>query len=168
MRSTAVINYSKEPEKRMMNKKEEREKSGFGVANFERRKNPRFLLNCPVEYWQVENSKNRIGRTGDISEGGLLLFLPDEMNIGQHIRMKLFIGELLGLKTIEFLVRVVWKDLYLEGEDDYRMGAEFIDISATDLDKLKLFLETLIRKRDEITISPRLKMCLPVGGQELK
>ena len=152
----------------MMNKKEEREKSGFGVANFERRKNPRFLLNCPVEYWQVENSKNRIGRTGDISEGGLLLFLPDEMDIGQQIEMKLFIGDLVELKPIEVLVQVVWKDLYLEGDDDYRMGVKFIDISPQDLDKLRLFLETLIKNRDEITISPRLKMCLPVGGQELK
>jgi len=147
----------------MMNKKEEREKSGFGVANFERRKNPRFLLNCPVEYWQVENSKNRIGRTGDISEGGLLLFLPDEMDIGQQIEMKLFIGDLVELKPIEVLVQVVWKDLYLEGDDDYRMGVKFIDISPQDLDKLRLFLETLIKKRDEVTISPRLLSALGIS-----
>ena len=139
------------------------EKSGFGVANFERRKNPRFLLNCPVEYWQVENSKNRIGRTGDISEGGLLLFLPDEMDIGQQIEMKLFIGDLVELKPIEVLVQVVWKDLYLEGDDDYRMGVKFIDISPQDLDKLRLFLETLIKNRDEITISPRLLSALGIS-----
>jgi c-di-GMP-binding flagellar brake protein YcgR len=124
--------------------KEEETKSGFGLANFERRKHPRFSVDLPVEYWQTNNLKSRPSRTINVSEGGLLLHLSEELEIGQSFRLNLFIDSGPGLNFIEALVQVVWKDISLGKDDDHRIGVKFVDISPGDMDKLKNFLNTLM------------------------
>jgi c-di-GMP-binding flagellar brake protein YcgR len=62
---------------------EKERKLHYGIVNFERRKHPRVSINLPVEYWQAKNSKSRPAHTGDISEGGLLLYLSEEIKVGQ-------------------------------------------------------------------------------------
>ena len=86
------MNKSQESEGPREMEKERSEKDlRFGTVNFERRKHPRFSLNLPVEYWQTVDSKSHPGRTKDISEGGILLYLPEEIEIGKNLRLKLFI-----------------------------------------------------------------------------
>ncbi len=126
-----------------MGKEEKESKPRFGTVNFERRKHPRFSCDLPVEYWQIENPKGHPGRTVDISEGGLLLYISEEIKIGQNLRVKLFFDSGLGLKTIEAQVQVVWKDFRLEKEGYYRIGVRFIDISSEDVEKLRSFLNDL-------------------------
>ena len=135
-------------------------KPRFGTVNFERRRHPRFSIDLPAEYWPIGNSKNRLGRTGDISEGGLLLYLPDDIGVGQRIRVKLFFGTGPKLESIEAIVQVVWKDFHLGPKDDYhRLGVKFVDISAEYMDRLKTFLNTLIIMKgpSEINIPARLR-----------
>jgi c-di-GMP-binding flagellar brake protein YcgR len=125
--------------------KEEREtEPRFGLASFEKRKHPRFSVDLPVEYWQINKSKSRPGRMIDVSEGGLLLHLSEPLEIGQNLGLNLFIDIGPDLDSIEALVQVevVWKDIYLGKDGDYRIGVRFVDISAEDLDKLKNFLNT--------------------------
>jgi hypothetical protein len=43
------------------------------------------------------------------------------------------------------LAQVVWVDLHLDGNGDYRTGVKFIDISPEDVNKLKSFLSSLSR-----------------------
>jgi c-di-GMP-binding flagellar brake protein YcgR len=127
--------------------KEEREtKPHFGFVDLEKRKHPRFLTNLPIEYWQINKSKSRPGRTIDISEGGLLLHLSEPIEIGQNLGLNLFIDSGSDLDSIEALVQVevVWKDIYLGKEGDYRIGVKFVDISEEDMHKLKNLLNMVI------------------------
>jgi c-di-GMP-binding flagellar brake protein YcgR len=113
----------------------------FGTVNFERRKHPRFSIDLPVEYWQMDKSKSRPGRTVDVGEGGLLLYLSESMEIGQVLRLTLFITSGPDLNSIEALVQVevVWKDIYFGKDRHYRIGVKFVGISAEDMGKLKNF-----------------------------
>jgi hypothetical protein len=66
------------------------------------------------------------------------------MEIGQHLKLKLFFTSDSKMNTIETLAQVVWIDIYLsEGWGDYRTGVRFVDISQEDLERLKNFLRSL-------------------------
>jgi c-di-GMP-binding flagellar brake protein YcgR len=144
--------------------KEEREtEPRFGLASFERRKHPRFSVDLPIEYWQINKSKSRPGRMIDVSEGGLLLHLSEPLEIGQNLGLNLFIDIGPDLDSIEALVRVevVWKDLYLGKDGDYRIGVKFVDISPEDMDKLKTFLNTLGNSRPPSALKSILELDFP-------
>jgi len=125
-------------------KKEEKEtKLRYGTVNFEKRKHPRFSIDLPVEYSRTDLFVKH-GRAINASEGGLLLYLPEQAEIGQHLRLKLFFTSDAGLNAIETLVEVAWMDIYM-GKDwgDYRVGVRFVEISTEDMGKLKNFLSSL-------------------------
>jgi len=85
---------------------EETTKPNFGTVNFERRKHPRFSINLPVEYWKIDRSISALSRTGDISEGGLLLYISEPIEVGQELNLKLFFNSDPGFKSIEARVQV--------------------------------------------------------------
>jgi c-di-GMP-binding flagellar brake protein YcgR len=115
-----------------------------GIVNFERRKYPRFSVDLPVEYYQINSSISHTGRALNASEGGLLIYFRELMQIGQHLKLKLFFTSGSKMNTIETLVQVVWIDIHLgEGWRDYRTGVRFVDISQEDLDRLKNLLRSL-------------------------
>ena len=116
----------------------------YGVLNLEKRKYPRFSVNLPVEYSRVESSIGTAGRALDISEGGLLIYFPEQMEIGQRLSLKLFLSIGSKLNTIEILSEVAWVELHI-GEDwsDYRTGLRFVDIAPGNMTKLKNFLISL-------------------------
>jgi c-di-GMP-binding flagellar brake protein YcgR len=125
-------------------KKEERgTKPRYGTVNFEKRRHPRFNVDLPIEYARSDLVVNH-GEALNVSEGGLLVYLPEKMEVGQHLSLKLFFSSGFEFNTIETLVQVVWMDIHL-GEDwgDYRAGVKFVDISPRDLEKLKFFLRSL-------------------------
>ncbi len=143
--------------------KEEREaKPLFGVVNFERRKHPRFSVDLPVEYWQINNCKSRPTHTVNVSEGGLLLHLSEPMEIGQNLRLNLFIHSGADLDSIEAVGQVVWKDIHVGKDGDYRTGVKFVDIAAENMNKLKNFLSDLINLQapSELRIPSRLASTL--------
>jgi hypothetical protein len=103
----------------------------------------RFSVDLPVEYSRADLSADH-GRAMNASEGGLLLYFPELMGIGDHLRLKLFFTMGSEMNVIETLVDVVWVDIHLEKDwGDYRTGARFVEISAEDLGKLKSFLSSL-------------------------
>lgn len=144
---------------------EEKFEPRFGFAKFERRISPRFLVNCPLKYWRGSAAKRSSGRTGNISEGGILLHVPDPIEVGENLRVRLFIGDLLALQTIDAVVTVVWRDFHLDESDHYRIGVKFVDILPDDLGKLKDFLKTLIRvkKNQTVTFPPRFLSALGIS-----
>jgi len=115
-----------------------------GIVHFERRKYPRFSVDLPVEYSQMNSSIGHTGHALNASEGGLLIYFPEQIEIGQHINLKLFFSSGSELNTIEVLGEVVWMDMHL-GKDwgDYRSGVKFINISPEDSNTLKSFLVSL-------------------------
>jgi c-di-GMP-binding flagellar brake protein YcgR len=115
----------------------------YGTVNFEKRKYPRFNIDLPVEYARSTLSVKQ-GRAFNVSQGGLLLYLPERLELGQELTLKLFFPSGTALETVETLVQVVWIDIQLgETGGDYRTGVCFVDISAEDLDKLMRFLKSL-------------------------
>ena len=119
-------------------------KSHYGIVNFERRKSPRFTVDLPVEYQHEDSETRYSGRALNASEGGLLVYLPEEAEIGDILKLKLFFTLGHTLKTIEMTVQIAWIDIHLgEGWGDYRTGVKFLDISSEDLLKLKEFLKSL-------------------------
>ena len=115
----------------------------YGTVNFEKRKHPRFSVDLPVEYGRADVSVKQ-GHAMNASEGGLLLYLPEQMEIGKHLRLKLFFTMGSELHAVETLVEVVWKDIHL-GKDcgDYRTGVRFVEISTEDMSNLNEFLKNL-------------------------
>ena len=119
-------------------------KSHYGIVNFERRRFPRFSIDLPVEYYRTDSDIRFSGRALNASEGGLLVYLPEKVEIGETLRLKLFFTFGHDLVTIEMVAQVAWIDIHLgEGWGDYRSGLKFIDISSEDLGKLKNFLKSL-------------------------
>jgi c-di-GMP-binding flagellar brake protein YcgR len=127
-----------------MEKEKEQTESHIGIVNLERRKYPRFTVNLPIEYLRLDSSTRYTGRVLNASEGGLLLYLPEQMEMGQDLKIKLFFTSGVELNTVELLAQVVWTDIHLgKGWGDYRTGVKFIDISSENLNQLKNFLRSL-------------------------
>lgn len=121
-------------------------KPRVGIVNFEKRGYQRFSVDLPIEYYQVNSPISHAGRVINASEGGLLVYLPEKLEIGQHLRLKLFFVSGSDLNTIEVLSEVVWGDIHLEKDfGDYRFGVKFLDISTEDVDRLKKFLGSLTK-----------------------
>ena len=118
-------------------------KPRYGTVNFEKRKHPRCSIDLPAEYSRTDLSVKQ-GRAINASEGGLLLYLPEQVEIGQCLRLKLFFSMGSELKVIESIVEVVWMDIH-PGEDwgDCRTGVRFVEISTEDMGKLMNFLKGL-------------------------
>jgi hypothetical protein len=123
--------------------KEEETKPRYGTLNFEKRRYPRFSVDLPVEYTRKDLTAKQ-GRVINASEGGLLIYFPEQMKIGQHLSLKLFFTSGSELNMMEILNQVVWKDI-LSGEsrENYRTGVKFVDISLEDQCTLKSFLSSL-------------------------
>ncbi len=107
----------------------------------EKRKFPRTDIDLPVKYSKT-NLFFKHGRATNASEGGLLICLPEKMDIGHHLVLKLFFPLHSGLNIIEAVVRVVWMDIHLRKDWtwDYRIGVRFEDISETNMALLRNFI----------------------------
>jgi c-di-GMP-binding flagellar brake protein YcgR len=124
-------------------REEKKIKPRYGTVNFEKRKHPRFSVDLPVEYNRMDLVFEQ-GRAINASEGGLLLYLPERMEMGNHLRLRLFFTMGSELNALETVVEVVWVDMHLEKDQgDYRTGVRFVEISTEDVGKLKNFLSSL-------------------------
>jgi len=125
-----------------MNLSEKKVRSG--IVNFERRKHPRISVDLPIEYSKLEDSPlNRNGRAANASEGGLLVFLPEPVQIGQVLKIKIFFS-IPKMQEVRLNAEVAWIDTRLgEKPVEYRAGLKFHEISPEDQEKLSTFLKTI-------------------------
>ena len=123
---------------------EEKTESRYGFVNFERRKFPRFSVDLPVEYERM-GSYVPGGQAPNISEGGLLIHFSEPMEVGQHLRLRLFFTNLgSDLESLEAVVEVVWREIGPDKDlKEYRAGVKFVSMSAHDLTRLKNFVASL-------------------------
>lgn len=110
----------------------------------EKRRFPRSKVDLQVKYSKT-NVFFKHGRAANASEGGLLICLPEKVDVGRHLVLKLLFPLSSGSNIIEAVVRVVWMDTHLRKDWawDYRIGVRFEDISDTDKIMLKNFLSNL-------------------------
>lgn len=125
------------------------ESTGKNLASVtsEKRKHPRFSVDLPIKYGRT-NLLFKYARAVNASQGGLLLRLPEEMDVGQHLSLKLFFPSQSELNTIKASVRVVWTDLHMRKDWswDYQTGVRFVDICTEDTSVLRNFLGNLGQK----------------------
>ena len=118
------------------------------VIDFENRRYPRFDIHLPIEYYQFKSSITHIG---NISESGLLIYFPEETDVRQYVRLKLFFSLGSELDTIKMLAEVVWKDISLSKDREYYpYGLKFVDISSEEGTKLRKFLRSLSSPLDDM------------------
>jgi excisionase family DNA binding protein len=104
----------------------------------ERRRYPRFPVAFPIDYTLVENGRADVGSVGNASEGGLMVFLDERMDVGTT--MIVFVPFVLDSEAtgIKATCRVVWKDFgSVAGGSRYTYGLQFTDIREEDVHKLR-------------------------------
>ena len=113
----------------------------------EKRKHPRVSVDLPVKYSRT-NLFFKYARAVNASQGGLLVYLPEEIGVGQRLALRLFSPSHSDFDTFETFVQVVWKDVHLKKDWtwDYRTGVRFIDGSQEHMTKLKSFLTNIVHK----------------------
>jgi hypothetical protein len=76
----------------------------------EKRKYPRFNVNLPVKYSRT-NLIFRYARAVNASQGGLLVYLPEEIAVGQRLDLKIFFP---SHPFIPGYIVKYWKDVHEE------------------------------------------------------
>jgi len=93
--------------------REKETKTRYETVSFERRKYPRFNVDLPIEYYRFDSSISHTGKTLNISEGGLLLYLTEQVEVGQHLKSNFSFTSYSEINSIEMLAEVAWVDIDL-------------------------------------------------------
>jgi hypothetical protein len=115
-----------------------------GVVAIERRKHPRFNLELPLDYVRIEDKENYGGIVANASELGILVYLPEKMEIGTTLRTEIFYAKGLELDSIRAITKVVWADLAARKTwGEHRYGLQIQSIDKQNFSKLKNLLKTV-------------------------
>ena len=116
-------------------------KSPKGIFIVERRKQPRFSMELPLDY-RIERKDRFGGVTANASRGGLLVYLPEAIVVGTILKIEILFVRGLELNSIKVIAKVVWSDLPpKEIWREYRYGLEFQSFQKGDLQKLNRLLK---------------------------
>jgi hypothetical protein len=115
-----------------------------GIVDYQRRRYPRFDVDLPLEYNEINSSVTNHGRALNLCKGGMLIRAPEQLEVGRQMKSKL--SFLLGseMNTIEMQAEVVWTKTSLDGAwRDYRSGVRFLGTLPKDMAKLTHLLISL-------------------------
>ncbi len=128
-----------------------RSRSPKGVVAIERRKHPRYNLELPLDYFRIENNGNYGGIVANASEMGILVYLPEDIEIGALLSTEIFYANGLRLDSIKAFAKVVWADLPARKTwGEHRYGLQFQSIDRKNLNKLRnLFKEVGSAKKQK-------------------
>jgi hypothetical protein len=114
----------------------------MGVLAIEKRKHPRFSVELPLDYSRVNGKETYGGMVANASEGGLLVYLPERIEIGSLLKIEIFYVGGLELNTIKAVGKVVWADLAArESWGEHRYGLQFESIDENDFNRLTTLLK---------------------------
>jgi c-di-GMP-binding flagellar brake protein YcgR len=114
----------------------------MGVLAIEKRKHPRFSVELPLDYSRVNGKETYGGMVANASEGGLLVYLPERIEIGALLKIEIFYVGGLELNTIKAVGKVVWADLAArESWGEHRYGLQFESIDEKDFNRLTTLLK---------------------------
>ena len=82
-----------------------------GVLAIEKRKHPRFSVELPLDYSLIDGKEIHGGIVANASQGGVLVYLPERIEIGTLLKIEIFYVKGLELDTIKANAKVVWSDL---------------------------------------------------------
>jgi hypothetical protein len=109
----------------------------MGVLAIEKRKHPRFSVELPLDYSRINGKEILGGMVANASEGGLLIYLPERVEIGTLLKIEIFYVRGLELDTIKAVGKVVWCDWAArESWGEHRYGLQFESIDEKDFNRL--------------------------------
>jgi hypothetical protein len=126
----------------------ENEKIGMGKAlSVDRRKHPRYLVEVPLDFAAGRNHAVSTGLTANASEGGLMAFMGEQVDVGSVLNVTLLFRLGFALTSMESRSVVVWRDdVWKEYLDNYRYGLMFLEPESTELEKLRRLFKTSERQ----------------------
>jgi len=132
-------------------RKGEKLSSKKGVVAIERRKQPRFNLELPLDYFRIDDKENYGGIVANASELGILVYLPEKMEVGTILSTEIFYAKGLELDSIKAIGKVVWADLAARKTwGEHRYGLQFQSIDKRNLSKLKNLLKEVGKAKNLI------------------
>jgi hypothetical protein len=118
-----------------------------GVSQFDRRRHPRYLIEIPLDYTDIETDEVVTGLTANASEGGLMTFIGERVDVGTILKVTLLFRLGFSLTSMEAKSEVVWRDdVWKEYVDNYRYGLKFLETESSELEKLRILLATSERQ----------------------
>jgi len=118
--------------------------SDEGTFVVEKRKHPRIHVELPLDYSIVDQKENYGGMVADASEGGLLVYLKERIEMGTRLKIEIIFVKGRELSSIKGVAEVVWSDLAArESYGEFRYGLQFQSFQEGDLDKLKDLLKEI-------------------------
>ena len=134
---------AKRPKTTGKKKKERKAPPKKGVLAIDRRKHPRFTTELPLDYSRVNSKEDFGGIVANASKGGILVYLPEKLEIGDRLKVEIFFAKESELSSIKGVVKVAWADLAAdESWGEHRYGLQFQTIDKKHLDKLRILLKT--------------------------
>jgi hypothetical protein len=120
--------------------------------NRERRRCPRFLIDLPLEYQGMDDSRSRGGIVVNASETGFLIESVKDIPIGTELNITVLYLKGFEFANFKVTAKIVWKQPSLkENWKGYQYGLEFIQILDEDRWKLNLLLNGRYYSTEEVS-----------------
>ena len=115
-------------------------KSGEGIAILERRREPRLKVELPFDYSRIVEREDHGGTLADANEGGLQVYIPEKLQIGDLFKIRIFAPTNSEVETIQAIAKVVWANRTKGRSGKYRYGLQLQSFYKGDLNKYKALL----------------------------
>ena len=113
-----------------------------GVFVIEKRRDPRYKVELPLDYSPINAKENYRGTIANANKGGILVYLPERLEIGDLFRIKIFFPMDTVLSTIQAIAKVVWVDSATQKTaGEYRYGLQLQSFLKGDLNKFRELLK---------------------------
>jgi c-di-GMP-binding flagellar brake protein YcgR len=104
----------------------------------EKRKYPRISVDLPLDYSRPHGKEVYGGIVANASEGGVLVYLPERLEIGAVLKIEILFVKGLELNTIKAVAKVVWggDQATRESRGEHQYGMQFQYIDEEDFNRL--------------------------------
>jgi len=107
------------------------------LKSLDKRRHRRRLLNLPIEYSSADKNIGRGGSTLNVSEEGLSVDLPENLEVGQSVKLRL-VHPTEG--SVEIFARVVWINPPARKGEMHRSGMSVTELSLLNRAKWEMLL----------------------------
>jgi len=128
--------------------------------NRERRRYPRFFIDLPAEYRDMDDSCLRGAIVVNASEGGFLMESLRDITVGTELNIAILFPKGFELANFNVVVKIVWKEP-LQKEDlkgdsywnGYQYGLQFIQVLDDDRWKVNFLFDGRFNLEERPTIN---------------
>jgi hypothetical protein len=117
------------------------------LNNGEKRSHPRFVIDSPLEFREMGDSRLRGGIVIDVSEGGLLMEAVRDIPVGTELNVTVLFPKGFELANFKVVAKIVWKKPYWKEDskgnrywEGYQYGLKFIQVLEENRWKLDVLL----------------------------